>query len=487
MEKKTKNKKKSTSVNKVDKKIKQEVKEEKDNKKIIIVALLLALLIGIFTYWQVSKNNEGKSNKLNESNDKVIEEIVDEEEKESEELSESETEFLGYISTVMKPIKFDNEEKDEAKEIYYSIKFETNGGKEIEEQILTQDEVTTLVLPIKEGWVFQGWYKDIELTEEFVFGDVLTEDITVYAKWGKYISYMYEQTLYERENIVSESDVIPFLSEDKIMETPDGLVLGWFIEELDESGEVITSLEVLENTLLTEEIYKYFESEDIILKAKYLEKFNIEFYEDELSLEPLHIQEVVEGRTISFTEVDTVVKETFPDIEKYGWYYLDSELTKWNVSLEEKADPSITKFYLDETYTLIYTEEKDEDTIITEDDKLTDSGNIIVKEEEVAQNSQIKNENIFMPLEKEGYEFIGWFLVDPETGEDGAMLTEETIIDGDKVYVARWKKIVEEEKDEVIEEITEEEIPVEEEVEPVLEEEVVEEEQLLEEAELVIE
>lgn len=452
MEKKIKSTSKVNKTVKVDNKIKQQVKEEKNNKKIIIISLILALLIAVFAYWQISKNSDKEEKKTTEDKNEVVEKEDDEISKEDEE--EIESEFIEFVKENVKQIKVEKEElKEEEEVIYYSLSFETNGGNEIEKQILTQDEVTSLVLPIKEGWVFQGWYKDSEFAEAYTFGDVLTEDITIYAKWGKYISYMYEQTLYEKENIVSENEVIPFLSENNIESIPEGYVLGWFIENVDESGKVVSSVEVLEGTLLTEKVYSYFESDEITLTAKYLEKFNIEFFEDEVVTEALHTQEVVEGRVIPFEEVGAVVKEKFAEMEEFGWYYLDENSAKWNVSVEQKADKSITKFYLDETYTLIYTEEPDEDTVITEEDKTTPNGNIILKEENVSKDSQIKEEDIFKPLEKEGYEFVGWFLIDELTGEaTEEMFTEETIIDGNKIYVAKWKEII---VDEVLENNTE--------------------------------
>ena len=441
----SKNTTKSTQpkVVKVDDKIKKEVKDEKDNKKIIIISLILAILIAVFAYWQISKNNDEKDKKPTENKNEVVEKVEDQISVEDEEDDDKiESNFLDYVKEQIKPVKVEKEE--EAKK-YYSISFETNGGNTIEEQILAQDEVTTLVLPLKEGWVFEGWYKDIELTEQYIFGEVLTEDITVYAKWGKYITYILEETLYEDENIVSENEIIPFLSEDKVGEVPNGMIIGWFIEEYDEAGELSYSKEIFEGTLLTEGIYSHFDSEEVILTAKYLEVFNVEFFESENAEEALHLQEVVEGREIPFEEVGTIVKEKFADIEDFGWYYLDEMGAKWNVSANQKADKLITKMYLDETYTLIYTEEPEEDRVITEDDKLAPNGNIILKEENVSKDSQIKEEDIFKPLEKEGYEFIGWFLIDELTGEaTEEMFTEETIIDGNKIYVAKWKEVVSE-------------------------------------------
>lgn len=453
MEKKTTKSIKSTKpgkVVKVDDKIKKEVKEEKeekDNKKIIIIALILALVVALFAYWQISKSedkNENKPINNNEVVDKEEEQISDEEETKTD----LDSNFIDYVKEQIKPVKVEKEE-----EVYYSISFETNGGNIIDKQILTKDEITTLVLPLKENWVFQGWYKDVELTEAYTFGNVLTEDITVYAKWGKYVTYISDEAIYEKEIIVSENEVIPFLEEEKIGKTPEGYVLGWFIDKASDSGEIISSTEIFGGTLLTEAIYSQFDNEEIILTAKYLEKFNVEFFENENAVEALHVEAVVEGRTIPFEQAGLIVKEKFADIEDFGWYYLDENSIKWNVSANQKADKIITRLYLDETYTLIYTEEPDDDTIITEEDKLAPNGNIILKEENVSKDSQIKEEDIFKPLQKEGYEFIGWFLVDELTGETTEeMFTEETIIDGNKLYVAKWKEII---LEEVLDENTE--------------------------------
>ena len=192
---------KTSKTVKVDSNIKQQVKDEKNNKKIIIISLILALLVAIFAYWQISKNNEEEVKKPTENKNDIVEKEDDSVEEENNDKDDSN--FIGFVEEYVKPVKVDKDEETKEEEvIYYSLSFETNGGNVIEEQILMQNEVTSLVLPIKEGWVFQGWYADSDFTEAYTFGNVLTEDITIYAKWGKYISYMYQESLYEKENIV---------------------------------------------------------------------------------------------------------------------------------------------------------------------------------------------------------------------------------------------------------------------------------------------
>ena len=37
--------------------------------------------------------------------------------------------------------------------------------------------------PVKEGYSFAGWYRDIDYTLEYTFTTIPSTDITVYAKW----------------------------------------------------------------------------------------------------------------------------------------------------------------------------------------------------------------------------------------------------------------------------------------------------------------
>ena len=68
---------------------------------------------------------------------------------------------------------------------FYTLTYETNGGTAIEKQQYKVDDPTVAPDdPTKEGLSFFGWYTDAALTKPFVFGDPLTDDITIYAQWG---------------------------------------------------------------------------------------------------------------------------------------------------------------------------------------------------------------------------------------------------------------------------------------------------------------
>ena len=66
----------------------------------------------------------------------------------------------------------------------YTVTFDTNGGSSVESQTVrantTADEPNA---PEREGYIFDGWYSDENLTDKFDFATKITGNITIYAKW----------------------------------------------------------------------------------------------------------------------------------------------------------------------------------------------------------------------------------------------------------------------------------------------------------------
>ncbi len=66
----------------------------------------------------------------------------------------------------------------------YTVKFETNGGSEIDSVKITKNNtVSEPTEPTKDGYTFDGWYTDKELTKAYDFDTKVTKAITLYAKW----------------------------------------------------------------------------------------------------------------------------------------------------------------------------------------------------------------------------------------------------------------------------------------------------------------
>lgn len=434
---------------KVNSSVKNEIKDESSNKKIIIIALILAILIAGVSYWKVSvENAEKDKNKDNEQKEEVKD---NEQEVEKNEEDNSESYYYDYNYEIMPVIKDDETVEDvpEVQEIYYSLTFESNGGSNIETQILGVNEVTESKIPTKEGWIFAGWFIDSELTEQYIFDTHLTEDITVYAKWVKHIKFLYEGTELEVIKVVGLNEEIVLLSkEDERFDIGGDQELGW-LASITSENENVETFEILPGTILDEELAEKFE-EEIVLEAKILSKFNMNFnYKVEIISEDTGIEateedmviplEVIEGRTIDFEKVENEIKETYSEFidKEFGWYYIDENVI-FDLPMDAVANPEIIEVYMGEVVTVTYIEK-----VIDEETGLEDDKEIV--KENIVKDSHINEDDILVPEEKEGQEFIGWFPVVDEEGNLGEdKLTSDTIIDEDKVFVGKWEKIIEE-------------------------------------------
>ena len=67
----------------------------------------------------------------------------------------------------------------------YKVTFNSNDGSTVQEQTVTHGgKVTEPEEPNKDGFTFVAWFKEATLTNEWKFdSDVVTADITLYAKW----------------------------------------------------------------------------------------------------------------------------------------------------------------------------------------------------------------------------------------------------------------------------------------------------------------
>ena len=66
------------------------------------------------------------------------------------------------------------------------IHFNSNGGSAVKDISVKKNSSLTLPdNPIKEGYLFAGWYKDKALTETFKLDEQITSSITLYAKWDE--------------------------------------------------------------------------------------------------------------------------------------------------------------------------------------------------------------------------------------------------------------------------------------------------------------
>ena len=79
----------------------------------------------------------------------------------------------------------------------YTVTFNTNGGTVINPQTITAGgHVTKPTDPTKDGYTFDGWYKDAEFTTPYDFAnETINADTTIYAKWTQNAQASYTLTV----------------------------------------------------------------------------------------------------------------------------------------------------------------------------------------------------------------------------------------------------------------------------------------------------
>lgn len=89
------------------------------------------------------------------------------------------------LNDVKDYLAFDCDNTEEAEDIC-TVVFNTNGGSSVSSKAVKYGaKVTEPSNPTRSGYTFKGWYKDSSLTNKYSFNEIITSDITLYAKWEK--------------------------------------------------------------------------------------------------------------------------------------------------------------------------------------------------------------------------------------------------------------------------------------------------------------
>ena len=100
--------------------------------------------------------------------------------------------FMGWYtdSTYTTPVDWDNDTYKETTTLYPLYKkspfvtFNSNGGSAVGSRYVDyMSKLSKPESPTRNGYIFTKWYKDSELSNEYDFDTVLTEDINLYAGW----------------------------------------------------------------------------------------------------------------------------------------------------------------------------------------------------------------------------------------------------------------------------------------------------------------
>ena len=156
----------------------------------------------------------------------------------------------------------------------YTVKFETNGGSSIKAQTISRNNVAKAPeTPTKDGFTFDGWYSDKELTSVFDFETKITKSITLYAKWKEVPDTKIILTIGQKDALVNgetiTNDVAPKIVNERTM-LPIRFIaekLGASVDWVQESQTVIVELDDIKISLVIGENFAMVNNEKIELDS----------------------------------------------------------------------------------------------------------------------------------------------------------------------------------------------------------------------------
>ena len=123
----------------------------------------------------------------------------------------------------------------------YTITFNSNGGSSVSSiKAIGGRKVTKPANPTKVGYVFKGWFKNSELTQEMNFDTGVTADTTLYAKWGT-PSFAYDSWAEIKENLTRDRNYYPLGSEKTVPMNLDGETKDYIIRLVNTSTPEVCS------------------------------------------------------------------------------------------------------------------------------------------------------------------------------------------------------------------------------------------------------
>ena len=284
----------------------------------------------------------------------------------------------------------------------YTLTFDSNEGTSINP--IVQDYNTIIIEPlepIRAGYTFIWWYTDTNLTADYTFTNMPSEDLILYAKWNlNYYQIVYE--LNDGINNINNPNSYTIETEPILLQDPEkegNTFLGWYEAE-DFSGSEITSIisgSVDHMSLYTKwEINQYtltFESNEGSLIDPIVQDYNTAVIEPSGSVRI--------GYTFSgwYKDINLTIRYTFTNMPSEDLMLY----AKWNINY----------------YQIVY--------------ELNDG----VENLNNPNLYTIETETILLEAsEKVGYTFLGWFEAEDFSGSEITSIISGSV--GHLLFYAKW-------------------------------------------------
>lgn len=267
--------------------------------------------------------------------------------------------------------------------------------------------------PTAEGFRFDGWYKNAELTEQWDFDtDIVTDNITLYAKWTPltiYFTVSFELSGHgdtiAPQKVVAESK----LDKATLQPTAEGFQFeGWY------KDAAFTQPWDFDKDTVTQDITLYAKWQEVA-PGTHVVTFNLSGHGNDFFQYP------TSGSTLEKPD------DPLPDVECYrflGWYKESNYVTEWNFE-QDTVTANITLYAKWEEIT--YT--------VTFDFSGIGTGTNITRSE-IKYGSLLTQTEELTPT-AEGYLFLGWYKDADYTQVWD--FTKDTVTENITLY-AHWKK-----------------------------------------------
>ena len=129
-----------------------------------------------------------------------------------------------------------------------TVSFESNGGSSVESiETLEGQNIVAPVDPEKEGYVFEGWYSDTELTKLFDFNETLiNSNIKLYAKWTKAKEQEYKEvTTYVQEEVTQKNEI-----KDSHLDEKLNILKNDIIGKMSDGGNILLTVLIIAGALV---------------------------------------------------------------------------------------------------------------------------------------------------------------------------------------------------------------------------------------------
>ena len=155
-----------------------------------------------------------------------------------------------------------------------TVKFETNGAPSIKSVSVSRNNVIAApTAPVKDGFVFDGWYTDKNFATKFDFNTKIIKSITLYAQWVEKAKTSIILTIGQKDATIDgktvSNDVAPKIVNDRTM-LPIRFIaeaLGAKVDWIEESQTVKITAENIDISLVIGEDFATVNGEKIDLDS----------------------------------------------------------------------------------------------------------------------------------------------------------------------------------------------------------------------------